>query len=101
MAESQAPPNRGDKFRGPDGEVEVVSVDFAVEGVVLVKPAGAGSNVEPTKVSLAEWRGRYVYVHPDAATGEVADAARRGFEDRGTARPPVTPVTNPARVAGQ
>lgn len=90
-------PVRGERYRGPSGAVEVVeviAVDAAIEGVVLVKPAGAGSQVDGTKIPLPEFRREYVYAPESTASPEVQEAARQGFESR----PPVTQVQNPAQV---
>ena len=71
-------PMRGEKYSGPEGKVEVVAVDGAVEEVVTVRPEGGG---EEQKVPLQEWRTNYVY-SPGEET-ELTQRAREGYDAEG------------------
>ena len=76
-------PNRGETYRGPDGSpVQVEAVDGAIEGVILVKPIGAGSTVEPTRVPLRDFREGYVLAHQGATVStELLRQEARGTEE--------------------
>lgn len=86
-------PNRGERYNGPDGPVEVVAVDGAA-GTVSVRPDNAPGG-EPQVVALADWRAGYVFAPHGAdpymggavVNKELTAAARRGYEDRIAGRP--------------
>ena len=80
-------PSRGERYRGPEGYVEVLAVD-GPQGKVTVQVAGGG---EQRDIELEEWRNSYSFAPTGSGPGvpkeatandELSAAARRGYEGR-------------------
>jgi hypothetical protein len=114
-------PNRGEKYSGPDGPVEVLAVD-GVQGTVTVTPAGQ-PGAEAKVIPLRDWvNGGYAY-QPEGGGGpgvpqnatvndELTQAARRGYAARvrgepapqapqGAVEPKATMTHIPAKIEDQ